>query len=54
METIIKKLDKRISIEMEIPGDKSISHRSVIFGSITPGTTIIKNFLQGEDCKHTH
>jgi 3-phosphoshikimate 1-carboxyvinyltransferase len=53
METIIKKLDKRISIEMEIPGDKSISHRSVIFGSITPGTTIIKNFLQGEDCKHT-
>jgi 3-phosphoshikimate 1-carboxyvinyltransferase len=53
METIVKKLEKNISIAIDIPGDKSISHRSVIFGSIIPGETVIKNFLQGEDCKHT-
>jgi 3-phosphoshikimate 1-carboxyvinyltransferase len=53
METIVKKLDKNISLEIDIPGDKSISHRSVIFGSIIPGKTVIKNFLQGDDCKHT-
>lgn len=53
METIVKKLEKKISLSLDIPGDKSISHRSVIFGSIIPGETTIRNFLQGEDCKHT-
>lgn len=36
-----------------IPGDKSISHRSVMFGSISKGTTRITNFLQGADCLST-
>ena len=53
METIVKKLEKKISLSLDIPGDKSISHRSVIFGSIIPGETTIRNFLQGDDCKHT-
>lgn len=53
MQAITKKLEKKVSISIDIPGDKSISHRSVIFGSITPGKTVIRNFLQGEDCKHT-
>ncbi|WLV23435.1 3-phosphoshikimate 1-carboxyvinyltransferase [Aciduricibacillus chroicocephali] len=38
---------------IEIPGDKSISHRSVIFGSLAKGTTKIENFLDGEDCLRT-
>lgn len=36
-----------------VPGDKSISHRAVMFGSIAKGTTIIHNFLQGADCLST-
>lgn len=39
--------------EVEIPGDKSISHRSVMFGSIALGTTEITHFLNGADCLST-
>ncbi|MCI8658729.1 MAG: 3-phosphoshikimate 1-carboxyvinyltransferase [Lachnospiraceae bacterium] len=39
--------------EITIPGDKSISHRSVMFGSLAKGTTEIHNFLQGADCLST-
>lgn len=35
--------------EITVPGDKSISHRAVILGSIADGTTEIDGFLQGED-----
>lgn len=36
-----------------VPGDKSISHRAVMFGSIAEGTTEITNFLPGADCLST-
>ncbi len=39
--------------QVTIPGDKSISHRSVMFGAIAKGTTEITNFLQGADCLST-
>lgn len=39
--------------EITIPGDKSISHRSVMLGSIAKGTTEISHFLQGADCLST-
>lgn len=39
--------------EVTIPGDKSVSHRSVMFGAIAKGTTEIHNFLQGADCLST-
>jgi 3-phosphoshikimate 1-carboxyvinyltransferase len=39
--------------EIKVPGDKSISHRAVMFGSIAEGTTQIENFLPGEDCLST-
>lgn len=42
-----------ISGMIEVPGDKSISHRAVMFSSIAKGTTTITNFLDGEDCLHT-
>ena len=36
-----------------IPGDKSISHRGVILGAISTGTTVIHNFLHSQDCHST-
>lgn len=39
--------------EVMVPGDKSISHRSVIFGAIAEGTSHINGFLDGEDCLAT-
>ncbi len=44
---------KGLKGEVRVPGDKSISHRSVMFGSIASGTTEITNFLQGADCLST-
>jgi 3-phosphoshikimate 1-carboxyvinyltransferase len=35
--------------EITVPGDKSISHRSIMLGSLAGGTTRITNFLRGED-----
>ena len=39
--------------EVNIPGDKSISHRGVMFGALANGTTEIYNFLRGADCLST-
>ena len=39
--------------EVTIPGDKSISHRSIMFGSIASGTTEVTHFLEGADCLST-
>ncbi len=39
--------------ELTVPGDKSISHRAVMLGSIAQGTTEITNFLKGADCLST-
>jgi len=38
---------------IHVPADKSISHRSIMFGAISHGKTTIKNFLRGEDCYST-
>ncbi|QGQ46682.1 3-phosphoshikimate 1-carboxyvinyltransferase [Metabacillus sediminilitoris] len=38
---------------IEVPGDKSISHRAVMFGSLANGKTVITNFLMGADCLST-
>lgn len=39
--------------EVTVPGDKSISHRAIMFGSLAEGTTIVENFLKGADCLST-
>lgn len=39
--------------ELHIPGDKSISHRSIILGSLAKGKMEVTNFLTGEDCLQT-
>ncbi|MEK4024405.1 MULTISPECIES: 3-phosphoshikimate 1-carboxyvinyltransferase [Sporosarcina] len=38
---------------LQVPGDKSISHRAVMLGSIATGKTTISGFLDGEDCLST-
>ena len=44
---------KGLKGEVTIPGDKSISHRSIMLGSIALGTTEITHFLEGADCLST-
>ena len=39
--------------KVTVPGDKSISHRCIMFGAIAKGTTVVHNFLQGADCRTT-
>lgn len=44
---------KTLHGEVRVPGDKSISHRAVMFGALARGETTIENFLFGEDCLST-
>ena len=44
---------KSLRGEITVPGDKSISHRAVMFGSLAQGTTTVENFLRGADCLST-
>ena len=39
--------------ELAVPGDKSISHRALMIGALSEGTTVIDHFLAGEDCLST-
>jgi len=50
----IKKVDQKISGTLSFPGDKSLSHRAIIFGSIAEGVSSFTNVLAGEDCAYTH
>lgn len=52
MKTV--KFDKpSLKGSLKVPGDKSISHRAIMLGSIAEGRTAIKGFLDGEDCLRT-
>ena len=44
---------KNLKGQVTIPGDKSISHRSIILSSLAEGTSEISGFLKGEDCLAT-
>lgn len=46
-------MPKRLRGRLDIPGDKSISHRSVIFNAVAEGNASITNFLTGADCLST-
>jgi cyclohexadieny/prephenate dehydrogenase / 3-phosphoshikimate 1-carboxyvinyltransferase len=43
----------KVTGSFRVPGDKSISHRSIMLGSIAEGTTTISGFLEGEDALAT-
>ncbi|MCM1288506.1 MAG: 3-phosphoshikimate 1-carboxyvinyltransferase [Clostridium sp.] len=42
-----------LSGEITVPGDKSISHRSIMLGALAKGNTEVTGFLQGADCLST-
>jgi 3-phosphoshikimate 1-carboxyvinyltransferase len=52
VELILEKVNK-LKGNISVPGDKSISHRSLILGSIAQGETRIYNFLNSLDCHKT-
>jgi len=39
----------RLTGDLSVPGDKSISHRSIMLGSLAEGQTLVRGFLHGED-----
>ncbi|MDO4634106.1 MAG: 3-phosphoshikimate 1-carboxyvinyltransferase [Eubacteriales bacterium] len=50
---IFQKASSPLRGELTVPGDKSISHRAVMFGALANGTTEVTNFLHGADCLST-
>lgn len=50
---LIIKPTKKLRGEIDIPGDKSISHRSIMFAGLSNTEVTITNFLEGEDCLST-
>ncbi|MEJ6578206.1 MAG: 3-phosphoshikimate 1-carboxyvinyltransferase [Akkermansiaceae bacterium] len=52
-ETIKVNPLKNITGELEVPGDKSISHRAAILAGLSDGTCKVENFLPSEDCVNT-
>ncbi len=44
---------KKLKGTIEVPGDKSISHRAVMIGALAKGVTKVENFLMGADCLST-
>jgi len=53
MTKAISKKSSPLNGHVKVPGDKSISHRSLMFGALTEGETIISGLLEGEDVLHT-
>jgi 3-phosphoshikimate 1-carboxyvinyltransferase len=53
MHTISITAPARIRGAIEVPGDKSVSHRAVLFNSLAMGDATITHFLPGADCKST-
>lgn len=51
-EMVIQKIKKAVG-QIKVPGDKSISHRAVMLGSLANGVTEISGFLKGADCLST-
>ncbi len=52
MDIEVKKI-KKISGSLEVPSDKSISHRAAMLGSLCSSPVLIKNYSIGEDCQNT-
>jgi 3-phosphoshikimate 1-carboxyvinyltransferase len=52
VEKLIKPV-KRIFGEIVVPGDKSISHRALMVGSIAQGVTKVTGLAESDDCRHT-
>ena len=44
---------RRLSGTVQVPGDKSISHRAALLGALADGVTEVQGYLEGEDCLRT-
>jgi 3-phosphoshikimate 1-carboxyvinyltransferase len=44
---------QRLAGTIRVPGDKSVSHRAVMLGSLSQGTCLVRNFLPSQDCLST-
>ena len=53
MQTYFCQPGSVIGGDISVPGDKSISHRSLMLGGIAEGTTEVRGFLESEDCLAT-
>lgn len=53
MTKAISKKSNSLNGIIKVPGDKSISHRALMFGALTEGETMISGLLEGEDVLHT-
>lgn len=53
MDLIIRGQEEKLIGEITVPGDKSISHRSIMIGALAEGITVIKNLLISEDIERT-
>ena len=53
MSDLVIKPSRGLRGEIALPGDKSLSHRAVLFSSIAEGKTVINGFLAGEDTLNT-
>src|SRR3990172_2170723 len=54
-QTMIARIGHSLRLEgsLQVPGDKSISHRAVMLNALAEGKARISNFLPGEDCLST-
>ncbi|QBY05775.1 3-phosphoshikimate 1-carboxyvinyltransferase [Thalassotalea sp. HSM 43] len=50
---IANPVEGNVNGDVNVPGDKSISHRSIMFGSLADGRSYVKGFLPGDDCLAT-
>ena len=53
MKAIVVRKSRGLKGMITVPGDKSITHRAIILGSLARGTTVVKGYLPSEDCLHT-
>lgn len=53
MSKFITQPASKLSGNLKVPGDKSVSHRTIMLGSLANGTTEVSGFLQGEDALAT-
>ncbi len=53
MRVSVRRPARGLAGTIEVPGDKSVSHRAAILGALATGPTEISGFLEGEDCLNT-
>ena len=44
---------KKLRLKTTLPGDKSVSHRAMMFAALAKGKSVIRNYLQSQDCENT-